>query len=156
MLIGGTQHAIQFNPIVSPENIEKVHHILLYECDGMTEDEHAYEGPCWNSDTPRKLNQCNFGKIVTAWAIGGGPNIWPPEAGFPLGSGTGQASHYLMEIHYDNFDGLEFTDSSGIQMFYTPTLRDNDGGVLTTGSLVGIDIPPGEEEFDMNSRCPGE
>ena len=92
----------------------------------------------------------------SVWAIGGGSNIWPEEAGFPIGEGTGGASHYFMEIHYDNYDGQEFVDSSGLKMYYTPTLRPNDGGTMYTGSLVGIDIPAGEEAFDLNARCPGQ
>ena len=59
-----------------------------------------------------------------------------------------------MEIHYDNYDNVEFTDSSGLRMSYTPTLRPHDIGVLYTGSLPGIAVPPGIEAFDLNARCP--
>ena len=59
-----------------------------------------------------------------------------------------------MEIHYDNYDASTFADSSGLRMLYTPTLRDNDVGVMYTGALPGIDIPPNEEHYDLNARCP--
>jgi len=40
-------------------------------------------------------------------------------------------------------------------MYYTPTLREHDLGVMYTGSLVGIDIPAGTTQ-DINARCPGD
>ncbi|GMH49226.1 hypothetical protein TrRE_jg495, partial [Triparma retinervis] len=58
------------------------------------------------------------------------------------------------QIHYDNFDASTFNDSSGLRMLYTPTLRENDIGVMYTGALIGIDIPPNEERYDLNARCP--
>ena len=71
----------------------------------------------------------------------------------PFGDGV-ENKHLLMEVHYDNFDGVNFNDSSGLRMFYTPTLRPNDVGVMYTGALPGIDIPPGEESYELNARCP--
>ncbi|GMI07325.1 hypothetical protein TrVE_jg851 [Triparma verrucosa] len=148
-------HGLQFSPIITEGNGAKVHHILLYQCPEMAGDAEAasYQGRCWGDDVPLTVRRCNFGTIVAAWAIGGGPTIFPPAAGMPFGNGV-ENKHLLMEVHYDNFDGVNFNDSSGLRMFYTPTLRPNDVGVMYTGALPGIDIPPGEESYELNARCP--
>jgi len=44
-------------------------------------------------------------------------------------------------------------DSSGIRITYTPTLRDNDVGMLQMGSVYGIFVPPKVEEFDVIAYC---
>ncbi|GMI03346.1 hypothetical protein TrLO_g13982 [Triparma laevis f. longispina] len=148
-------HGLQFSPIISEENKAKVHHILLYQCPKMADDPTAasYEGRCWGDDVPLTVRRCNFGTVVAAWAIGGGPTIFPPAAGMPFGLGV-ENKHLLMEVHYDNFDGVDFNDSSGLRMHYTPNLRPNDVGVMYTGALPGIDIPPGEDSYELNARCP--
>ena len=92
------QHAVQFAPILTAGNEDKVHHILVYECDGMTEEESSYEGPCWNGDAPQKVQSCNFGTVVSSWAVGGGPTLFPDIAGMPFGSGQATPGHYLMEV----------------------------------------------------------
>jgi len=83
----GDFHAVGFEPIVTEGNEKKVHHILLYECPGMEKDKEAaeYSGNCWTDDTPRTVKNCNFGSVVSAWAVGGEPMYFPPEAGLRVG-----------------------------------------------------------------------
>mmetsp|Transcript_9062 Transcript_9062/g.18318 ORF Transcript_9062/g.18318 Transcript_9062/m.18318 type:complete len:643 (-) Transcript_9062:35-1963(-) len=150
------QHAIGFEPIITPGNEKKVHHILLYECPGLADDPEAasFSGNCWADSTPSNIKACNFGNVISAWAIGGEPSYFPPEAGMKVGNGAKHGGYYMMEIHYDNYDSATFKDSSGLKMLYTPTLRPNDVGIMYTGALVGIDIPPNQERYDLNARCP--
>ena len=197
-LDGSPQHAVGFEPIVTEGNERRVHHILLYQCPDMANDPEAatYSGNCWADSTPRTVKQCNFGSVVTAWAIGGEPSYFPTAAGMKVGEGGVGGGYYMMEvrawylciyisdgtrlfarrlshthnfahpsrgslrspslrspqIHYDNYDASTFNDSSGLRMLYTPTLRENDIGVMYTGALIGIDIPPNEERYDINAR----
>jgi len=150
-----TFHAVQFNPIIEPGNKKKVHHILLYECPGLAYDSASanYEGRCWGDEAPSSVKNCNFGKVIAGWAIGGGPIMMPEVAGMRFGNGI-HNKYALMEIHYDNYDGADFVDSSGLRMLYTPTLRQHDVGVLSTGALAGLHIPAGEESYSVNARCP--
>lgn len=65
----------------------------------------------------------------------------------------------MIEIHYDNADRRSgLVDSSGLRIYYTPTLRQFDVGVLEIG-LEYTDknsIPPKQEEFDLHGYCVAE
>eukprot|EP00947_MAST-08B_sp_MAST-8B-sp1_P002487 g2487.t1 len=145
---GTKRHAVKFDIINNHPG--KLHHILLYECHANDN----YKGPCSQSGMPKSVSECNFKKVVAVWAIGGEDISLPSLAGIPMG-GTDGFKHLLMEIHYDNYDGVPFTDSSGIRVHYTPTLRPNDLGVLAIGSGgPGISIPAGQAAFDYKFTCP--
>jgi hypothetical protein len=62
---------------------DKVHHILLYQCQYLGDDDLTRIGPFWNIST--RMQECNFGIVASAWAIGGGNFSFPAEAGYPLG-----------------------------------------------------------------------
>ena len=50
---------------------------------------------------------------------------------------------------------LGLTDSSGFKLTYTPTLRDNDVGVLEIGMVSGIVVPPRPDRFQAVAFCDG-
>ncbi len=67
----------------------------------------------------------------------------PPHVGIPLGSLHGGASYFLLETHYDRpMEGAR--DNSGIRIFYTDSLRENDAAMMLLGSEVNFmhAIPP--------------
>ncbi|MFO0679834.1 MAG: peptidylglycine alpha-amidating monooxygenase [Polyangiaceae bacterium] len=71
------------------------------------------------------------GAMIYAWAPGGQALELPGEAGFPL-EGT---EHFLVQIHYNNVLALEGqTDSSGVDLCTTSTLRTYDADVAAFGS----------------------
>jgi len=80
---------------------------------------------------------------------------FPPEAGYPLDPDLGPR-YFMMETHYNNpAQDTDITDSSGIRVFYTASLRRHDAGVLS----VGLDpnwrhiIPPGQREVVSEGHC---
>jgi len=80
---------------------------------------------------------------------------FPPEAGYPLDPDVGPR-YFMMETHYNNpTQDADITDSSGIRVYYTASLRRHDAGVLS----VGLDpnwrhiIPPGQREVVSEGHC---
>jgi len=80
---------------------------------------------------------------------------FPPEAGYPLDPDVGPR-YFMMETHYNNpTQDADITDSSGIRVYYTASLRRHDAGVLS----VGLDpnwrhiIPPGQPEVVSEGHC---
>jgi hypothetical protein len=106
-----------------------VHHVLLMQSD---------------DSYPSDPTPCNAGlaidwRLVSAWAPGTGVLELPPEAGFPLGSGT---THWVVQVHYNNALGLtSATDQSGFDVCTTTTLREYDAGIVAFGG-TDIDLPP--------------
>jgi len=65
----------------------------------------------------------------------------------------------MLEIHYNNAEKKSgIVDSSGIRIYYTPSLRKYDVGVIEIG-LEYTDknsIPPGQKSFDVSAYCVAE
>ncbi|XP_037076217.1 DBH-like monooxygenase protein 1 homolog [Pollicipes pollicipes] len=82
----------------------------------------------------------------------------PDHVGAPLGHEHGGFTFFMLEFHYDNprkHAGLK--DSSGIELFFTRSLRPVEAGVLTVGHAVSSTqlIPPGQKNFITASVCAG-
>ena len=80
---------------------------------------------------------------------------FPSEAGYPLDPSS-ESRFYMMETHYNNPNiDQGIIDSSGVRVYYTPTLRKYDAGVIS----VGLDpnwrhiIPPGRPEVVSEGHC---
>jgi len=141
------RHVVQVE--ILNDNPAKLHHIILYTCDDIDQD---YSGLC--PYMPSSGHSCNFKNVVAAWAIGGDSIHFPLEAGMPMGGADG-FNHIMMEVHYDNYDLAPFTDSSGVRLHFTESLRQHDLGVMAVGSGgPGIAIPPGNLQHDWNFECP--
>ncbi|XP_077969383.1 DBH-like monooxygenase protein 1 homolog isoform X2 [Styela clava] len=82
--------------------------------------------------------------------------IYPEEAGFSVG-GPGDPVYIQLETHYDNPNLISGArDSSGIRFTYTPTLRENDIGIMLVGCEAyghELIIPPGAESFTSIGHC---
>ena len=52
---------------------------------------------------------------------------------------------------------LDYVDSSGVRIVYTPTKRQYDGAILEVGSIVGdwLLLPSGQSSIIDESICPG-
>ncbi|PSN48981.1 MOXD1 2 protein [Blattella germanica] len=82
---------------------------------------------------------------------------FPPDVGYPLNSEEeGGSKYFMMETHYSiPVQDMDVSDSSGIRVYYTSTLRENDAGVLS----VGLDpnwrhiIPPGQPDVVSEGHC---
>jgi hypothetical protein len=124
------------------DNARVVHHLVLVEA---------------ASAQPRDPFVCpssmaSFGRMVYAWAPGGAPLELPPEAGFPV-EGT---KHYLVQVHYNNAGGIAGqSDSSGIDLCTTPTLRPNDADVVAFGSTrFTIPVNPPNGRYAKTCQLP--
>lgn len=128
-------HVVGFVPRV--DNTAIVHHIVLFESDQAV------------SPTPAK---CDSGgslqwRMVTGWAPGGKGFELPPEAGFPLK--TGGTTHYVVQMHYSNPQGLaNQKDTSGFDLCTAPP-RQYEADVLAFGTQT-INIPAGAMNYPAN------
>ncbi|XP_077992069.1 DBH-like monooxygenase protein 1 homolog [Glandiceps talaboti] len=157
--LNSKHHMIKYEPVVQPGHEALVHHILIYQCHHKVDDDlHGYGHECYSPNMAGNLTECT--SVIISWAIGGEAFYLPEEAGFSLGDlENGDPDFVLMETHYDNPDFRDtFIDSSGIRIYYTPVLRDNDAAVMEIGNLVtlGHFIPPGATDFVTNGHCPKE
>ncbi|XP_078583126.1 DBH-like monooxygenase protein 1 [Branchiostoma floridae x Branchiostoma japonicum] len=146
-------HIIKMKAIIQPGNERLVHHIVLWQCkyDG-NESLSDIAGP--RCDTVRHALRCYRARFLVAWAVGGNDLYLPEIVGLPVGDDDGDV--LLMSTHYDNphlRDDLY--DSSGIRVYYTPVLREHDGGVLQVSAPAwpSMMIPPGAERFNVLAHC---
>lgn len=149
------QHIVRGIPKITPGNEALVHHILLFECNDLTDEELAFRGRCYIDNMPSALSNCQD-KVIIGWAVGGSGTFFPEEAGFPFG-GPSDAKYVMMEVHYDNPTRQPFTDVSGITLTFTPTLRRFDAGVLSIGrhvDPVSMAIPAGQTGYTLEGWCP--
>jgi hypothetical protein len=154
-LDGKRRHMIRASPLVQEGNELKVHHIIMYWCNDVSDESLSYRGHCSSPNMPGDLAACNAQRPVFAgWAVGGTDLIL--EHGFPVGNDDGDSmQRMIFEVHYDNYDQKPFYDSSGMRLHVTEDLLENEGGIFFTGSVFGINIPGGEKNYELHNRCPG-
>ncbi|CAF3332219.1 unnamed protein product [Rotaria socialis] len=132
------RHAIAHKTMIDSDNVDMVHHLVLYECDRTVEfdDNNLPEGVC--DDHYKELSRClaNTGVI---WAVGGDEIVeFPEEAGYPVG---------------------DRRDNTGIRFYLGKELRQYDLGYLTFGTSINalaLTIPPKVAQFTVDSYCPKE
>jgi len=124
------KHIVALAPRV--DNPKIVHHVLIFAADT------AYPS------TPQK---CSSGgslawRLMFGWAPGGKNMVMPPEAGYAVKKGT--TNHYVVQVHYNNAQGLEGeTDTSGFELCTAPP-RQYEADVLVFGTTT-IDLPPNSQ-----------
>ncbi|XP_070564696.1 DBH-like monooxygenase protein 1 homolog [Ptychodera flava] len=151
-------HMIAYAPIITKGNEANVHHILIFQCRfGFNETLHHGIGhQCRTPNMPWEWYYCYMPFV--GWAVGGETFYFPENAGFSLGD-ENDPTHVMVEIHYDNPESLgNIYDSSGIRIFYSSNLREYDANFVVIGQDVNqlLVIPPGVEEFRVNSYCTAE
>nr|XP_039270018.1 DBH-like monooxygenase protein 1 homolog [Styela clava] len=151
----GKQHIVKWEPIIQTGNELFVHHMVMYGCGDILENEEELEqnARCYTSNMAY-FDSCST--IILEWAIGASEMIYPEEAGFSVG-GPGDPVYIQLETHYDNPNLISGArDSSGIRFTYTPTLRENDIGIMLVGCEAyghELIIPPGAESFTSIGHC---
>ncbi|XP_041368555.1 DBH-like monooxygenase protein 1 homolog [Gigantopelta aegis] len=146
-------HMFKWEAILQPGNEDLVHHILVYTCPGHIDpsrDGASYE--CYEHP-PHDLRRCN--RVFIAWAVGGDAFTLPDHVGISIGTPE-DAQFVVLETHYNNPGRRQnVVDSSGLRMFYTPTLRQYDAGILETGVMVHElqMIPPEFDNFVSKGIC---
>lgn len=150
------QHVIKIEALLQKGNERYIHHIVLYQCIGKKSDEGRkylnHPGyHCYHQNMPPFFHQCQ--SLYAAWGIGGEPMIMPEEAGLPLGGS--EDPYFLLQMHYDNpalHDGI--VDSSGMRLYFVPTLRKYDAMTLMVGAKISrsVIIPPRQKYFTIASH----
>ncbi|XP_028914011.1 putative DBH-like monooxygenase protein 2 [Ornithorhynchus anatinus] len=143
-------HIYKFEPKLTYHNETMVHHILVYAC-GNASVLPTGISDCYGSDPAFSL--CS--QVVIGWAIGGTSYQFPDDVGISIGTPI-DPQWVRLEIHYSNVHSLPgISDSSGIRVFFTPTLRKYDMGVLQLGvyTFPIHFLPPGAVSYGSYGLC---
>uniref|UniRef100_A0A665WV40 Dopamine beta-hydroxylase n=1 Tax=Echeneis naucrates TaxID=173247 RepID=A0A665WV40_ECHNA len=146
-------HIVMYESVITPGNEAIVHHIEVFECSPDVRAVPDYSGSCDDKMKPGKLNFCRH--VLAAWAMGAEAFYYPPDAGLPMG-GPGSSRFLRLEVHYHNpllISGHH--DSSGIRLYYTPSLRRYDAGIMELGLVYTpvMAIPPKQHTFYLSGYC---
>jgi hypothetical protein len=113
----GTRYVRAFRQII--DNAQVLHHWLLFELAGPTED---------GSVTPQ-LGAHPDGQLMHGWAPGGGDAYYTPDVGMAMDSSKG----YLLELHYNSSDA-NATDASGVEICVAEQAPPNIASVSWLGT----------------------
>uniref|UniRef100_A0A8C1Z4X2 Monooxygenase, DBH-like 1 n=1 Tax=Cyprinus carpio TaxID=7962 RepID=A0A8C1Z4X2_CYPCA len=147
----------EIEPMIQKGHENLVHHILLYQCDSNLNKSEINRGhECYHPNMPDSFFTCET--VLFAWAIGGEGFTYPPHAGMSIGTSIDPV-YVQMEIHFDN-PSLQrgIVDSSGLRLYYSPSLRRYDAGVIETGVWVSLYhmLPPGMQDYITEGHCTQE
>ncbi|XP_056115845.1 DBH-like monooxygenase protein 1 homolog [Rhinichthys klamathensis goyatoka] len=150
-------HVIRIEPLIQKGHENLVHHILLYQCDSNLNKSEINRGhECYHPNMPDSFFTCET--VLFAWAIGGEGFTYPPHVGMSIGTSIDPV-YVQMEIHFDNLSLQRGTvDSSGLRLYYSPSLRRYDAGVIETGVWVSLYhmLPPGMQDYITEGHCTQE
>uniref|UniRef100_A0A6U3CPA2 Cytochrome b561 domain-containing protein n=1 Tax=Entomoneis paludosa TaxID=265537 RepID=A0A6U3CPA2_9STRA len=139
-------YAVRVEPLL--ENSQVVHHMILYHCD---------EEPTGFIDEPSTEGRMPCRDMVMSWAVGGKGLCLPAQVGIEL---LVAEPWFVMEVHYDNPQGLTgIYDNSGLKITSIPQSDSlvadyQPAGWLWAGGLpLGMNIPPGEEAYEIMVEC---
>jgi len=144
-----TQHVVRFDPVIQAGNEGIVHHILLSICPEKYVDHNLFGAPGFDCDEMANMatnaSHCRGGLTMYVWAVGGKSFYFPENVGLEMGGPEEDAIKYvLLETHFDNpTETAGFLDSSGLRIWYTPTLRDESAAVISVADGYDQYIPPG-------------
>ena len=135
-------HGISFEPIL--DNLNVIHHMLIYGCSEDAAKDIGKPGECgMSSATCREL--------MAVWSLGLPGQCSPPEAGIRFGNGTFR--YFQIQVHWNNPQHTStYTDTSGMKMYYTPRLRQNDLGIMWLGQRQ-LNIPANTPSTTATSTC---
>ncbi len=133
-------HITAFTPVI--DNAAYVHHFVVT----LTAD------PSGSPDGYSCFDLA--GDMIWAWAPGQGTFELPPEAGYLIGDTPGGNVTLRLQVHYNNPLGQSGeVDSSGLDVWVTDELRENNAGTLVFGDIEGIEIPPGQPAHEHIMTC---
>lgn len=134
--------AIAFEALIQPENLEYVHHIILYACSVPVATE-LFE--CTNMPP-----SCQSG-ILYAWGKGGNPFVLPKVAGLDIGIAS--RTYIAMQMHYNNMEDIQgLIDSSGVAIYRTNQARPNRTAYLFVGTLK-TNLTYGMHQIGVSGAC---
>ena len=63
-------YMFQYTPIISPNEFQYVHHLLVYLCDTLNATDVGASAPCGVA-VGATVSLCRTGELIAAWAVGG-------------------------------------------------------------------------------------
>ncbi|XP_069108614.1 uncharacterized protein [Argopecten irradians] len=143
----GDFHLIGGTPVI--DNRDAVQQMFVYGCDeGTTVPVTLRPYAC--DGMPRR--ECQ--NIIGGYG-GSIPGICFPRTGGIRIGGTG-FKQIILQVRWTNLFGrFGMTDSSGMSIYYTNSLRQYDIGTKVLRA-THFTIPPGQPEHTVTSTCPGE
>ncbi|XP_046360947.2 uncharacterized protein LOC124138380 isoform X1 [Haliotis rufescens] len=143
-------HLVATEPILV--NRDTVHHILLFGCDPTDSDVEATPEPFMCA----MLAHRSCLDIIGTWTVGSQGDCLHNNVGFSIGK-TGYRKAAL-QIHWNNPRLLaNATDASGLKMYFTPSRRSYDAGMLLVGQEY-LEITPQPAPSPLvtfSQSCPG-
>jgi len=142
---------VQVDPIVQKENIQHVHHYLAHISNNETASQYPRPRDCFEF-----AGSTDYSGLLSAWAAGGGSTILPPDAAFPMGKREGSIQYIVLELHYNNPNGVGgYTDQSGLRLWYTTVPRKYEADVLVLGDPgVNFHPIPALSFTEYEAECP--
>lgn len=111
------------------DNPKIVHHVLLFQSDKAQFPDPT---PCESAAVSLES------KLIYGWAPGGVPFELPAGVGMP----TDETTHYFLQVHYNNIQGLEGEiDSSGFDLCTTSEPTQYDADMIAFGTMQ-FKLPP--------------
>ncbi|CAH1792669.1 unnamed protein product [Owenia fusiformis] len=139
--VDGDYHLIATTPTI--DNAYVMHHMLLFGCkeDDLTGDDSDVRT---KFATPRLCGMDTGCKnIITTWTLGSAGECYSDLAAFRIGKHG--YKYAVLQMHWNNPElRSDYTDSSGLTLFYTPNLRPNDAGYFIVGQRH-LEIEGGQE-----------
>lgn len=133
-------HIVGFRPFI--DDMQHVHHYVLSKLDGPSGQGDGYS--CFDLS----------GEMIYTWAPGGEGWDLPEEAGFLIGDGPEGAVTLRLQVHYNNPNGdVGATDSSGLDLHVSRTLRPNNAGSMVFGDIDSIEIPAATPDHNHIATC---
>ncbi|XP_067661007.1 DBH-like monooxygenase protein 1 [Haliotis asinina] len=138
-------HVVAIKPYIDNDNV--MHHILLYGCGEFDETDAHPSGPY----------DCNMGAgngcsdILGVWTLGNPGLCFHDKMGMPIGKNG--FKKVALEFHWNNpASESNWTDASGMTLFFTNILRPYNGGMMTIGQNF-LEIPPGQPKTIASATC---
>jgi hypothetical protein len=123
-------------PIIG--NGDVIHHWLLFGtrggfyADGMVDEQF---GLCVGPELTDTL--------LSGWAPGGTNQVMPGDVGVTVS----EFPWLTLQVHYNNPNGGNAQDASGLAWCTTPESKPNVAGIVTLGQDLGINIPGGAKDY---------
>lgn len=117
---------IRYEPVFSsPDSQNSISFMRIYECKASTDSFPSLED---EECTPKlKMDRKCFA-VVATWSRGSEGFSYPKDVGYPVSDTT---DNFLLEVHYQLAEKVNFEDSSGFRIYHTPTRRKFDAGTLS-------------------------
>ena len=142
-------HVMAFEPIVPEQDLDIVDSIYLYACVDIAEIEALNSiGGYPRTSECGMITECQ--NLIAIWLNGDSNRCFNEAAGLPMGRNN--YWQVILQVLYKN--GAMETgriSSSGLKLYYSSALRQNEQAVLVVGQEA-IAIPPVTSNFPVTAR----